>query len=165
MLKDLSLLLGEHLLDNLKESFVDNVLSPRVTPVVGSVVYCELVFDTTGHSGIYVGDGEIVHLDGSGEIQRVSAELFLNRLDGLNSALSIYVSCIDEDAVGDRDAATKAESMVGETLEYSLFLNNCHMFSASCLDEDAKDTTLLLQNLKDLADKKLGANNWLVWDR
>ena len=39
------------------------------------------------------------------------------------------------------------------------------MFSASCLDEDAKDTTLLLQNLKDLADKKLGANNWLAWDR
>jgi len=79
--------------------------------------------------------------------------------------MSIYVSCIDEEAVGDRDAAAKAESMVGETLEYSLFLNNCHMFSASCLDEDAKDTTLLLQNLKDLADKKLGANNWLVWDR
>ena len=60
--------------------------------------------------------------------------------------------------------------MVGIKNNFRLVLTNgdiinCHMFSASCLDEDAKDTTLLLQNLKDLADKKLGANNWLVWDR
>jgi len=39
------------------------------------------------------------------------------------------------------------------------------MFSASCLDEDVKNTTLLLQNLKNITDKKLGVNRWLVWDR
>jgi cell wall-associated NlpC family hydrolase len=60
-----------------------------VSPVVGSVVYCDLAL-TTEHSGIYVGENQIVHLDGDGDIQIVSPDDFLARLDGFNLAMSSY---------------------------------------------------------------------------
>ena len=59
------------------ESFIDNILRDTVKPKIGSIVYCDLCFNTVEHSGVYVGNGEIVHLDGSGVVEKVSAKTFL----------------------------------------------------------------------------------------
>ncbi|HNW16697.1 MAG TPA: hypothetical protein PKM15_08340, partial [bacterium] len=72
------------ILGNLGKSFVDNVLRDCVYPVKGSVVYCDLAFGSAEHSGIYIGNNEIVHLDGSGNVEIVDPKEFLNRLDGFN---------------------------------------------------------------------------------
>ena len=75
---------------NFVESLIDNVFRDKVSsPAIGSMVYCDLI--TAEHSGIYIGKGKIVHLDGEGIIEAVSPDLFLERLDGLNTAISIYV--------------------------------------------------------------------------
>lgn len=57
------------IVDNLRESIIDNVFRAHTSPVIGSVVYCDLLFGYAEHSGIYVGDDKIVHLDGSGLIE------------------------------------------------------------------------------------------------
>ena len=164
MIKDISLLVGKSLAKNLAESFVDNIVKKRVVPVVGSVIYCELVFDLASHTGIYVGDDEIVHLDGSGEIEVVTAETFLNRLDSLNSAISIYVSCHDNDPVGSHKIAQRALDMAGNSLDYHLVMNNCHKFTAGCINGDFESQNILLKDVKELSKVHLDVNNWLVWE-
>ena len=56
----------------LVESFIDNEIRDTVYPVMGSVVYCDLAFGHAEHSGIYIGNDQIVHLDGSGDIEIVT---------------------------------------------------------------------------------------------
>jgi len=157
-------ILGGTLLNNLAESFVDNVIKTKVTPVEGSVLYCELVFDMASHTGIYVGDEMIVHLDGSGNIEMVTPKEFLNRLDGFNSAMSIYVSCKGDEPVGSKKIAQRAKEMAGKNLDYHLVLNNCHKFTAGCITGNFDSSDVLLQNVKQRALEELDANNWLVWD-
>ena len=165
MLKDISIQLGKSIIDNLTESFVDNVLKERVKPVVGSVIYCELVFDTASHTGIYVGNNTIVHLDGSGDIEKVSPKVFLDRLDGFNSAISIYVSCKENNPVGNQAIANRALDVVGKKLDYNLAMNNCHKFTSNCITGDFESNGIfLLQDVKRLASEELEADNWLVWE-
>jgi len=52
------------------EGFVDYVFRDHVRPKIGSVVYCDLWM--VEHSGIYIGNNRIVHLDGSGKIEIVT---------------------------------------------------------------------------------------------
>lgn len=115
------------------DSFINNVFIEPVRPVVGSVVHCGLAVNKVEHSGIYVGYNKIVHLDGSGLVEIVTPEQFLNRLGGFNMAMSIFVSSRDGAAVGVREAALMAKKMVGSKLEYSLLENNCHAFVSNCL--------------------------------
>lgn len=106
------------------DSFIDNVFKDKVKPKVGSVVHCGLLANKIDHSGIYIGYNKIAHLDGSGKIETVTPEVFLNRLDGLNMAISIYVSCKDGKAIGSRIVAENAKRKIGKSVKYNLFNNN-----------------------------------------
>ena len=57
-------------------------------PAPGTPVYCNLAI-VVEHTGIYIGDNEIVHLNGDGNIETVSPQEFLARLDGDNPAKTI----------------------------------------------------------------------------
>jgi len=149
---------------NLAESLVDNVLRDTVKPVVGSVVYCDLIFGTCEHSGIYVGNDKIVHLDGSGRIEVVSSQQFLNRLNGLSSGMSIYVSSSNGKAVGSRIAANRALEMVGRQRDYGFLTDNCHQFTSGCLTGDFEAAENFLWFLKTTARQKIGADEWRVWN-
>jgi len=154
---------GKSLLVNLAESFIDNVIRDTVCPVKGSIVYCDLVFGNAEHSGIYIGDNEIVHLDGSGDIEEVSPMGFMDRLGGFNSAISIYVSCDGGSPVGNSIAAKRAKKRIGESTNYNVILNNCHQFTSGCISGsfDNFDNSLLM--LKHTAKSEINANTWRVW--
>lgn len=154
----------EHLSNSLIQSFKDNVLNEKVTPIEGSILYCDLAFSLVEHSGIYIGNNEIVHLDGSGEIEIVSPREFLGRLNGFNNAISIYVSCKGESAVGSKEVAGRARAMVGKTLDYNLILNNCHQFSSGCLTNNFRNPDIFFSLLQQSAEKSISANAWRVWD-
>ena len=143
-------------------SFVDNVLASTVTPVPGSVVYCGLAFNAVEHSGIYIGNGKIVHLDGNGQVKTVTRKQFLDRLDGYNVAITIYVSSREGKAVGSRAVAERAKAMVGTTLDYHLASNNCHRFSARCLGVDSV-RIVTCAGLKGAAQSELDCDGWLAW--
>jgi hypothetical protein len=147
------------------ESFIDNVVRDQIAePAVGSVVYCALAMGYLDHSGIYIGNNEIVHLDGSGEIEIVSPETFMNRLGGLNLAISITVSCSSGKPVGSEEVATRARRQVGRTIDYRLLTNNCHAFTAGCLSGDFNNWSVTMSALKSATEKHLGAKEWRVWD-
>ena len=158
LLQPIGIVLGANLL----ESLVHNMFWTVDTPVRGSVVYCDLGFGIIEHSGIYIGNNQIVHLNGQGDVEIVSPEEFMRGC----TAISIYVSCDSEgDAVGYDDVAENALGLVGYNVGYSFWRRNCHQFCSYCLSiyQDNMDVTLNL--LKMEAKKQLNATQWRVWKR
>ena len=151
---------------SLIESFVDNVARDKVAePAIGSVLYCDLGLFVE-HSGIYVGNGEIVHLDGSDHIIKTGGTGFLERLDGFNPAMSIYAACNDTIPKGSSFVADYALEWANKYVDYSIFMNNCHMLSASCLQRERPSMLYnTLKALKILAWKDHDITTWRVWDR
>ena len=133
----------------------------KVMPKKGSVLYCDLSFGIAEHSDIYVGDNRIVHINGKGEIEVVSPAAFLSPF----ALQDIYVSCMENSAVGSERVATRALSMVGKKRNYNLVMNNCHQFTTGCLTEDFENSSNLLTFLKMQAKDTLGADTWHLWDR
>ena len=144
---------------NMGESIVD-ACRDQVQPKIGSVLYCDLAFGYADHSGIYIGNGKIVHLSGKGNIEIVTPKQFI---DG-GTACSIYVSCKETASVGCKDTAKRARSMVGRSRSYNFILDNCHQFSSGCLTGDFDNSHNFLWMLKDESSKKINSNSWRYWD-
>ncbi len=147
---------------NFADSAIDNIIKDKVKPKQGSVVYCDLPVGE--HSGIYVGYNKIVHLNGDGRIEKVSPSQFLSRLGGLNTAMSIYVSCDGKHSVGSSIDADFASSQIGKKRDYNLLLDNCHQFTSGCLTADFENSDNFLWMLKVTAKNEIEASNWRVWD-
>ena len=137
-----------------------NDLSMRVKPILGSIVYCNLLL-TTEHSGIYIGNNKIVHLNRHGSIEIVSPQEFISG----TPANAIYVSCNNGKPVGSELVAERARNFVGFRRDYNVLFDNCHQFSASCLTGDSDNRLTLLTMLKLQSDITLEAKQWLHWDR
>jgi len=133
----------------------------KVMPKKGSVLYCDLSFGIAEHSGIYVGDNRIVHLNGKGEIEAVSPAAFLSPF----ALQDIYVSCMENSAVGSERVANHALSMVGKKRNYNFVMNNCQQFTTGCLTGNFENSSNLLTFLKMQAKDTLGADTWHLWDR
>lgn len=143
---------------NLATSFVDNVFRDAVLPVPGSIVYCDLVFGYAEHSGVYVGDGDIVQLSATGCIEVVSAGEFISG----KTAVSIYASCQGGEPVGRKAVAKRALSLAGTRRDYNVLLDNCHQFSAGCLTGNFENSCNFLWMLKSEARTVLAADSWRI---
>ena len=174
-------LLGKLLFKPLKY-FVDSTFRDKVTPVLGSALYCDLWL-AVEHSGIYVGNGQISNIvvDGMAE----SSVCLSDAYDFTTKSVlgrKIYVSCDSHGAVGHDAVASRAASHVGERSFYGLVIKNCHQFSTRCVNHvgTAAQTSSLLGRaldsftdetweptmaiLKKAAHQKLGATKWRLWD-
>lgn len=162
--------------------FVDSTFRDKVTPVPGSVLYCDL-WIAVEHSGIYVGEGSISNIvvDGVAEstVRRSSPQSFTSK-----SMLGrkIYVSSDYHGAVGHPLVARGADGYVGERAFYGLIFKNCHQFSTKCVDyvENGRTNRSLwdalpslipdetweptLGILKSVARSNLGATKWRLWE-
>lgn len=150
----------------IRNSFIDNVFRDPVSPASGSVVICDLAFGFE-HSGIYIGDNKIVHRDGNGYIDEVTPDEFLNRLDGKNNAISIYVSCHDTQPLTLNEAAERAIN-AQHNMEfdgYDILNKNCHHFTRYCLtgDIDQYGFDCSFSSLEFLLQMKYNMNTWRVW--
>ncbi len=146
------------------DGLINSTIKDLVKPKVGSVVHCGLLMNQIEHSGIYIGYNKIVHLDGSGRIELVSPKVFLDRLDGMNLATNIYVSCRNGKAVASKRAAERAKSKIDQTINYSLTSNNCHIFTSGCLTGDFKNKDNWFSLLEETVEKEINMNEWRVWD-
>lgn len=111
-------------------------VKPGAVLLVGLAVVLE-------HSGVYLGDGKIAELHGSGEISIVNFEQFRIGHDNdrvkMRLGERLYVACsLSENGkfepLCDSDAAKTAQKFVGNNVSYNLLVNNCHLFSASCVN-------------------------------
>lgn len=153
--------LGSLGLTQLGKSLADNLFHTTQAPVRGSIVYCDLAFGYAEHSGVYVGNGCIIHRNGKGLIEAVSFHQFLAD----TTALSIYVSCNAQGkAIGSEFTAQIAEAMLGVQTDYSLLNENCHQFCSYCLSGDIFSNTFTLTQLKGDAHAHIQASQWRVWD-
>jgi hypothetical protein len=162
--------------------FVDSVFRDKVTPVPGSVLYCDL-WVAVEHSGIYVGDNNISNIVVDG-LAESSVLLSKPRSFTSKSVLGrkIYVSCDHHGAVGHLAVAQGASGHVGERAFYGVVIKNCHQFSTRCVDYAGADVAdsgflstmssafpgetweLTIGQLKEAARRKLGATQWRLWD-
>lgn len=147
------------------KSIVDNAFRDTVVPMVGSVVYCDLAFGLADHSRIYVGRGRIIHLNGDGLIESVSAKKFLDRLGGYNLAISIYVSCKGEKPAGGKYIADRAREMRRKKRNYNFVFDNCHQFASGCVTGDFGNGNNFLWMLKIDVKNYMGVDKWRVWER
>lgn len=135
----------------------------------GSIVYQDLDSDIPGlggvfeHSGVHIGDYQIVSLSKSGKVVKESTRKFIEG-DGAWNRF-IWVSCRGGAAVGDPIVAERARGMVGESRDYNFVLDNCHQFTSGCLTGDFENADNFLTFLETTAGDKLGFDNWRVWDR
>jgi uncharacterized protein YycO len=113
------------------------------------------------HSGIYIGNNEIVHLNSDGFVEVVSPKGFMAN----TTAVNIYVSCDGRYATGSKEVAENAKLLLGEYRSYNFILENCHQLSASCLSGDFSDNGCsFMWLLKSEAREHIGANTWRHWD-
>lgn len=146
-------------LANFIEGAVDSCRG-SVIPTVGSIVYCDMYCGYAEHSGVYVGNNEIVHLNGDGLIEVVSPKGFMTN----TTAINIYVSCDGDYATGKEYVADNAMRMIGEYRDYNIIIDNCHQFTAGCINSDFENSCSFMWMLKDEAKKRLGSNTWRQWD-
>ena len=146
--------------------FISNVFGDKIVPATGSIVYCRLT-PVAEHSGVYVGDGKIVHRDGAGYLEVVSPQKFIARLNGKNNAVSIYVSCCGKDAAGSKEVAERALAAVRAPRHggYSLLFKNCHQFCKYCLTGgEQKTRDFSFMSLEHTLKKVYKFNKWREWE-
>ncbi len=112
------------------------------------------------HSGIYVGDGQVISLDKGGDVISEGVHAFRR---AQWTRCNIYVSCVGRVPVGDQEVACRAEEMVGTARSYNAVFDNCHQFASGCLTGDFENADNFLWMLKDTASKEIGADAWCVW--
>ncbi|HIW33172.1 MAG TPA: lecithin retinol acyltransferase family protein [Candidatus Paenibacillus intestinavium] len=117
-------------------------------PAFGAVIYTDLLFGVGDHSGIYVGNHEVVSLRGDGRIRKDSLRTFTGNLTTINT--HIYMPCDTSGyPVGSYSAGSKAIDMIGESRSYHLLVDNCHQFCAGCLHGNFENSSNFLWMLKD----------------
>lgn len=117
----------------------------RITRLpIGTPVYCNLAV-LVEHSGIYVGNGKIIHLanEGGGVIEKVTPERFVARLDGMNPSTPIYYACSKETGkpLARKIFAQRAEKKLG-AYAYNLAYKNCHGFTRGCITGEFKNVDM-----------------------
>ena len=121
------------------ESIYKNIICDPVLPKPGSVLKVDLAAGLVCHTGIYVGNNRIVEMTnqkGTGIIKKVPPKYFLD-YSLVRTGLFIYVACGIKDGkyypLAAPEIAERALAAVGRKTEYSLLLDNCHMFTEYCI--------------------------------
>lgn len=147
-------------------STINQVRTGRVSctkPVPGTPVYCNLAV-AFEHTGIYVGNNQIVHLNGDGLIESVSPREFVGRLNGGNPAFSIYFAEYGGKSLGNSTIANRAKSMVGRSRNYSFAFDNCHQFTCGCISGDFENPCNYFWMVKMEITSEFGIFSWKEWD-
>ena len=151
-----------------RNSFLDHLTNKYVTPEVGSVVLCDLspvpclsaIGLNAEHTGIYVGNNEIIHRNGDGYLEKVSPNKFLERLNGKNCAISVYISCKGSNPLNNEKVYNRAICALND-LEHSGY-----DITRYCLtgETDHCGLDFTFSSLQNLLNKDFGMDNWRIWN-
>ena len=152
----------------LGEELVDHYIREKVEPVIGSIVYCNLGISPAlvEHSGIYIGNGQIVELQGKskdGKIAIVNRRQFLKNRNLPPS--TIWVACYGDSTrpIGDKLVAKRAKAEVDTCRKYNLFSENCHRFTSGCITGNFKNNDTKFWALRNTIHKQWGDHCWRAW--
>jgi hypothetical protein len=146
-------------------SAIHNIFSSEEAckePIPGTPVYCNLAV-IAEHTGIYIGNKQIVHLNGDGNIEVVSPSTFVGRLDGLNPAFFIYYATFKGKALGSQKVAERAKAMVGNSRNYNFLLDNCHQFTTGCISGNFENACNFFWMVEDTIREHHKGLVWQPW--
>ncbi|MBT1446486.1 TMEM222 family protein [Shewanella sp. JM162201] len=104
-------------------------------PKPGALMCC-YVYGVIEHTGIYLGDGQIAELHGSGLIRAVSANRFLHGRTGSQ----IFVAAdARHQCLAVEDAAKRGADALFQYRDYDLLGNNCHRFVWYCISGEDRE--------------------------
>ncbi|GMB89453.1 hypothetical protein NHP190002_01300 [Helicobacter ailurogastricus] len=148
--------------DAFYETFLDDFDTYRdgtpVKPVRGSIVWHDMF--NLAHTGIYIGDGYVVHLTGKTSTSSIEKDT----LDEFAPGWTILVSSKGTSAVGCESAADYAEKCVGQKRDYNFIKHNCHGFVVECLTGAKQDEVRTRKPSKEAA-KYTGMDCWRRCDK
>lgn len=151
-------------------------------PEAGTPLLVSLARGGAEHSGVYLGDGSVAELSGDGRLQEVSLSEFLNgqdvgAADNFRSGTRIFAACDDATAkplsvLQVAEAARRLIRHIGR-VDYNLFGNNCHMFTASCVFgtlleklsavDWLKDGTFSIERLEETIRHRMNHGLQIAW--
>lgn len=113
---------------------------------IGSIVFCELA-KKLEHSGIYVGNGEIIELNGDGRIIKVDFATFCSS-SVYRTGQTIYTfTDFDGNSLGENRIWERAKEKLHTKVDYNIISENCHEFSYGCLTGNFKNLTITFTQL------------------
>ena len=121
----------------------------------GAVVFCELA-KKIEYSGIYVGNGQIVELNGDGWIRKVNPVTFYSDSQ-YRTGNEIYTfTDFNGKVLCSEEIARRARGKVGTKVDYSIISENCHQFSVGCLTGNFSNLNITFTQLLELMKKIYG---------
>ncbi|MDF2568843.1 MAG: hypothetical protein K0R55_447 [Sporomusa sp.] len=140
-------------------------------PENGAIIYCKL--GPVEHSGVYIGNKEVIQLNSKGIIEKVSLERFTDSLLTLNPIIWVPMNDADDkhiynyayNSIGSIEAAHRARKMINKQRDYNLIMDNCHQFSAGCLIDNFENANNFLVFLKDEVQKHMNDGKPVKWHR
>lgn len=154
-------------LRNNTDVFTGNELNNKVIPVRGSILYCSLGLGYAEHSGIYIGGGKIVELNGNGKIIAVNAKQFTGNITTVDNTIYVSSAADGSQAIGKNKVADMAQQMLSTTRSYNLLMDNCHQFTAGCVLGNFENPNNFLWLLKEVVEKEMNDGKpvqWVAWD-
>lgn len=150
-------------------------------PPAGTPLLVSLARGGAEHSGIFLGRSRVAELRGNGDLCDVSLSDFVNGFDGdvvnMRSGTRIFAACDDETGLplASRKIVDAARHFIENVkkVSYSLFRNNCHMFTASCVQgwlnheqsfwDWIKNGTFTIDRLDDVVSNSMNAGRGIAW--
>ena len=110
-------------------------------PPAGTPLLVSLARGGAEHSGVFLGRSRVAELRGDGDLCDVSLSDFVNGVDGdgvnMRSGTRIFAACDDETGLplASKKIVEAAQHFIENVkkVSYNIFCNNCHMFTASCV--------------------------------
>lgn len=119
-----------------KYSSINSIFCDPVSLEPGSIVVVSLglFFD---HTGIYIGNNEVIELFGNGHIRSISFDHFLfggeEKGDfSPRTGLDVFTATYKNKVIHSEDIKNRAIQLKNKKIEYNIFKNNCHMLSGYC---------------------------------
>lgn len=114
---------------------VSTIFGSPASLMPGSIVVVGLGFFLE-HTGVYIGNNQVVELYGDGSINLISLREFL--MGGYKSDISprtglgVFTACYKGKVIASEKVAFRAKELIGKRIEYHILKNNCHMFAGYC---------------------------------
>jgi hypothetical protein len=139
-------------------------------PKIGSILRVELGANLADHSGIYIGNNEVIEIiekDGKGCVQVTNLYDFVYS-SVVRTGVTIYIAVdkLSKDVLYDNCLVENAKKHIGKKNEYELLKNNCHSFVYKCIINENFDritNTWKFEHLSKMIEKYMNKNRSIEW--
>jgi hypothetical protein len=125
----------------------------------GAIVHCGL-YGAIEHSGIYIGNGNIIELTGKNSGGKIQVTNFDGFTDGTGHS-TIYAACHNGRLLYSDNIKNRAIAKSGGARNYNLITENCHIFTSECITGEASTNTFF--TFLELEIKKYFDVNDIEW--